>query len=179
MSNYLRKILIIGNGGSGKSTLSLSISSLLKIPTLHLDEIYWINGWKKNTLIEFDTKVKNFMLSQAWIIEGTPMHGVELRAQEADTIVFLDYSRVVCIYRLLKRALKNIFLLKTNKIARSPAKFFSIKAIKWVWKFNKEKKHLIMKILNEKKSKKIFHIRKNSDLQYFLAIIKNTKHTHA
>ena len=177
MSESLHKILIIGNGGSGKSTLSLSISSLLKIPALHLDEIYWNNGWRKNTLSEFDTNVKNFMLSPKWIIEGTPMHGIELRAQEADTIVFLDYNRVVCIYRLLKRAFKNIFLLKTNKIARSPAKFFSIKAIRWVWGFNKEKKQIIMRILNEKKSKEIFHIRKNSDLQDFLALIKNATHT--
>lgn len=63
----------------------------------------------KNTLHQFDTLVKNFMLSPAWVIEGTPMHGIELRSEAADTIVFLDYNRVICIYRLLKRTLKNIF----------------------------------------------------------------------
>lgn len=48
MNNNFRKILIVGNGGSGKSTLALFITSLLKNPVLHLDEIYWIDGWKKH-----------------------------------------------------------------------------------------------------------------------------------
>lgn len=112
MKNNFNKILIIGNGGSAKSTLALDLSYILNTPLLHLDKVYWTNGWNKNTVTEFEENVRNFMTSEKWIIEGTPMHDIEYRVQAADFIIFLDFSLWTCITRIIKRSLKNILHIK-------------------------------------------------------------------
>lgn len=166
-NNKLKKILIIGNGGSGKTTLSLKLSKIFNYPTLHLDSIYWVNGWGKNSLGKFEEHTHNFMDSNFWIIEGTPMHDIQFRLDQADTIIFLDINRVTCILRLIKRALKNIFHFRGQKI-EGPANFFSLKAAIWVWKFNGSKRNTINTLLNSEKHKNIFYIENNSDLRNFI-----------
>lgn len=41
------KIAIIGNAGSGKSTLSAKLRALLAIPLYHLDQYFWKPGWQE------------------------------------------------------------------------------------------------------------------------------------
>ncbi|HBM16819.1 MAG TPA: hypothetical protein DD381_10820 [Lentisphaeria bacterium] len=40
-----KKILIIGNCGSGKTTLSKKLSLISNLPVIHLDKHYWNPGW--------------------------------------------------------------------------------------------------------------------------------------
>lgn len=167
MNNELKKILIIGNGGSGKTTFSLKLEKILNYPALHLDSIYWLDGWGKNSLEKFEEQTHQFMNSDCWIIEGTPMHDIQFRLDQADTIIFLDINRIICILRLIKRALKNSFYSHPPKI-EGPANFFSLKAAIWVWKFKNSKRNTINILLNSKKNKNIFYIKNNSDLHNFI-----------
>lgn len=55
MRNKYQKILVVGNGGAGKSTLSRRIGSALSLPVVHLDRLWWLNGWEHRTAEEFDS----------------------------------------------------------------------------------------------------------------------------
>ena len=167
-----KKILILGNGGSGKTTLALTCKSILHYPILHLDGIYWDKKWHKNTLEFFEEKTSQFMEKPFWIIEGTPMHDLANRLTHADTIIFLDINRSVCIFRMLIRAIKNICPSKNSKKIDSPANGFSITAIKWVWKFNRQKRAAIISEINQrKKSKVVFFIKNKADLHNIISYL--------
>ncbi|MEZ4586890.1 MAG: isopentenyl transferase family protein [Gemmatimonadales bacterium] len=44
-SSAMRRILILGSGGSGKTTLALQVSETTGHPVVHLDSLYWKAGW--------------------------------------------------------------------------------------------------------------------------------------
>ncbi|MDA3838001.1 MAG: hypothetical protein PF574_03355 [Candidatus Delongbacteria bacterium] len=52
----MKRILIIGSGGAGKSTFSKQLSKILGIPIIHLDVHFWLPGWEMTE-------------SNKWIIE--------------------------------------------------------------------------------------------------------------
>ena len=43
--SQVKKIMIIGSGGAGKSTLSRQLQAILDIEVIHLDALYWHSGW--------------------------------------------------------------------------------------------------------------------------------------
>ncbi|MEZ4883558.1 MAG: hypothetical protein R3E32_02385 [Chitinophagales bacterium] len=93
----MKKILVIGSGGSGKSTLSLQLQKILQIPLIHLDEYYWCANWVESTKSEWEQKVRQLMEGETWIMDGNYSSTLELRLTKADTVIFLDFPRIKCI----------------------------------------------------------------------------------
>jgi len=99
----MKKIVIIGSPGAGKSTLARKLGPMLKINVIHLDRLFWECGWKAKTReTRIDILQKRIMEKQ-WIIEGTYLHISELHLKAADTIIFLDTSPFCCFSRIMKR----------------------------------------------------------------------------
>lgn len=160
-----KKILILGNGASGKTTLAKTLSTHLNIPLLHLDSVYWINGWKHNDRSFFSKSVNNFLNKEKWVIEGTPMFEIEKRISAADTIIFLDFKPITCLKRALTRSLLG---LKSNKPKSEddgcPAVKLSIKTFLWIWRFNKEKRNLILNKISSAKALNKYIIKNKKEL---------------
>lgn len=93
----MKKIIVIGCPGAGKSTLAKELSRLCKLPLYHLDMIW--NKSDKTTITreEFDNKLDEIFKEDEWIIDGNYQRTLEKRIKEADTIFLLDYSLEVCI----------------------------------------------------------------------------------
>ena len=160
-----KKILIIGNGGSGKTYLAKYLSKKYEIPLLHLDKEYWQNGWDKYPVKRFIKRSRNFILTNdSWIIEGTPIPDLEFRVVNADLIIFLDINKFICILRVLIRACK-YKLFTTKDTSSSPAAKVNWTLIKWLWNFNKNKRSDLLKIINNCDKKPI--VLKKNDLSLF------------
>ena len=99
------KTAIIGYSGSGKSTLAQYIGKSTGAEVLHLDCVHWLPGWKERTREDEVPIVRDFMDSHAsWVIEGNYAGSLfERRMEEADRILFLNFNRVTCLCRALKR----------------------------------------------------------------------------
>ena len=113
--NKEKRIVIFGNGCSGKTTLSKNIN----LPRYHLDEIYWsLRSFKHSPTGYYRKKHNDILKKDSWVIEGTPDLYFEKRQNRADLIIFLDTNRFVCIYRLIKRNIKNIIHKDTSSFCR-------------------------------------------------------------
>jgi len=101
----MKRIAIIGISGSGKSTLANKLGKKLNIPVFHLDKYYWNVGWKERyaTKKEFNTVAEGFTNNDTWIIDGNYRGSIGVRLQKADTIIFLDYPKILGLWRSFKR----------------------------------------------------------------------------
>ena len=45
----MKKIVIPGNSGAGKTTLALQLQQKLNLPLYHLEQLWWLPGWKEDT----------------------------------------------------------------------------------------------------------------------------------
>ncbi len=109
MFNGKQRILIIGNGGAGKSTFSKFLRSKLNLPLYHLDKYFWKPNWQKTETEEWTEIIESLIAKEKWIIEGNYTRTFGLRARRADLIFFFDCSRLHCLYGIYKRALNGKF----------------------------------------------------------------------
>ena len=99
----MKKIIVIGCPGSGKSTFSKALHNITKIPLYHLDMLFWN---KDKTTIEktvFLERLLKIIKNDEWIIDGNYASTMDLRMQKCDTIIFLDYSLDVCLEGIKER----------------------------------------------------------------------------
>ena len=99
----MKKIIVIGCPGSGKSTFSKSLHKITKIPLYHLDMLFWNED--KTTVEEsvFLAELSKIFENSEWIIDGNYASTMELRMQKCDTVIFLDYSLDVCLNGIKER----------------------------------------------------------------------------
>jgi adenylate kinase family enzyme len=101
----MRKIVVIGCGGAGKSTFSRQLGSLLGLPVTHLDQLFWHPGWVPTEDSEWREIQQRLVAEGTWVMDGNYGSSVDIRLQAADTVVFLDFPRRVCLARVIRRTL--------------------------------------------------------------------------
>lgn len=100
--------MVIGvSAGVGKSTFAQKLGKELNIKVNHLDVLYWKPNWVEATSEEFSEAQQKIVKQGEWIIEGNYFNTIQIRAKHADTIIYLELPLYVCLYRVVKRWLKN------------------------------------------------------------------------
>ncbi len=102
----MQRIAIIGCCGAGKSTLSNQLGLKLDLPIIHLDAYYWQPGWLETSTTEWITKQQSLIKKERWIIDGNYLQTMDIRLQAADTIILLDFPRILCLWRVVRRYLR-------------------------------------------------------------------------
>lgn len=144
----MERILIIGCGGAGKSTLAQKLGKKLDLPVVHLDSIFWLPGWVEMDRDTFDERVRQELQKDRWIIDGNYNRTMPERLQYCDTVIYLDFSRFACLYGIFKRLLTNIGKTRPDMGAGCKEKV-DWEFVKWVWNFNKNKREKYYRMLNE------------------------------
>lgn len=158
------KIAIIGNPGSGKSTLSLKLHTQLDIPLYHLDQYQWQSGWQKVPLELFKHTHNELCDKDQWIIEGCGTKYIAYRLDKADMIIFLDMPRYVCLYRVFKRAFTHFGKEFFSSAKGCKERFPSFKFLYYLlWRFPQEKRPKILELLTAHETKKKVSIIKNQN----------------
>ena len=98
-----KRIMIFGKPGSGKSTFAIKISKKLQIPVYHLDKYFFVHNWIERNYQEFLVIQQNIVEKEEWIIDGNSIKSLEIRYVRADCIIYFNYSRVICYWRIFKR----------------------------------------------------------------------------
>lgn len=98
-----QRICVIGTSGSGKTTLAKQISQRLAIPHIELDALHWEPNWVEAPDHIFRERVLKAVSSESWVVDGNYSKVRDIVWVKADTIVWLDYSLLVILTRLLWR----------------------------------------------------------------------------
>lgn len=171
-----KKIAIIGNAGSGKTTLALKLKEILQLPIIHLDQYYWKPHWEKRDFAEFYSIHNELCEQDEWIMEGNYVRAFYPRIFHADVVIYIDVSRYHCVARIIKRMIFNYGKTGVSLPPNCPEQFngaFWI-FLKWVWNFDKRYRYMIVDLLDEfKNEKQIYILKSQKEVDNFLNKIFN------
>jgi adenylate kinase family enzyme len=168
----MKRIIIIGPGGAGKSTLARQLSEILKIEVLHLDSLYWRSGWEKPAEEEWENKVEELLQKDSWIMDGNFGGTMEMRLESCDTAIFMDFPPMICLYRVMKRRLK---YRNTNRpdMTEGCNEKIDLDFLGWIWNYRKSKKPKVERILQKfEKDKNIIRLTSPAEAKAFLSKLK-------
>lgn len=157
----MKRVLVLGSSGSGKSTFSQQLGKKLGIEVIHLDAHYWGPDWTNTPDEQWHQKIAQLLEKEEWIMDGNYPSTLGKRLKYADTVIFLDLNRVVCLWRCLGRYLKYKGENRPELAAGCNEKI-DRDFLKWIWKYPEEVKPQIFK-----------EIKNNTGIQ--TKILKGTK----
>ena len=169
----MKRVLVIGPGGAGKSTFARRLGELLNIQVKHLDALYWRAGWTKPSEEDWLRTVNELTSAESWIIDGNFGGMLELRLKLCDTIVFLDMPRLLCLWRITKRRLTYRNRSRPD-MAEGCNEKIDLEFIDWVWSYASRSRPKVVKLLEEHSgSKQVVWLRSNAEVKRFLQDLQN------
>ena len=164
----MERIIIIGCGGAGKSTLARQLGEKLDIPVVHLDKLFWKPGWAQVTQEEFDILHTQELAKEKWIMDGNFNRTMPERIVRCDTVIYLDFSRFACLLGVLKRVLTTYGTVRPDMGEGCPERI-DFEFLKWVWNYNKDKRERNYRLLNEAEHAETIVLKNRRAVRKFLA----------
>ena len=159
----MKKVIIIGCPGAGKSTFARKLRDKTGLPLYYLDQI-WHRPDKTNISKEaFDAQLSAILATDGWIIDGNYGRTLEMRLQACDTVFLLDFPVDVCLEGIRARLGQKHEDLPWTET--TPDAGF----MKWVKSFPKEqlpKTYSLLAQYGKDRNVIIFHSREEAD-SYF------------
>ncbi|MPZ36890.1 MAG: hypothetical protein GEU95_02315 [Rhizobiales bacterium] len=133
----MRRVLVLGCAGAGKSTFSNRLAAVLKLPVIHLDRYFWRPQWTLPDMTTWRETVAELAAGSNWIMDGNYSSTFDLRMPRADTAIWLDFPRHVCMRRVLTRTLIGYGRTRPDGPDGCPERI-DFEFFRFVWKFHTE-----------------------------------------
>jgi adenylate kinase family enzyme len=101
----VQRVVILGRGGAGKSTLARSLAEALGVPLYELDREFWNERLEPMRRSDWRAHQGRLAAQPAWVMDGDlgPYDDLEPRLLRADLVVVLDLPAWLCTWRVLRR----------------------------------------------------------------------------
>ena len=155
----MKKVIVIGCPGSGKSTFARALHEKTELPLFHLDMLYWNSDKTTVSKDVFLKKLSDVLKKDAWIIDGNYASTMDKRMMHCDTVFFLDFPLEVCLSGISQRKGKKRDDMPW--IETEDDKEF----IEFINKYNEENKPLVLELFKKYPNKNVvtFHSRDEAD----------------
>lgn len=167
----MKRVMIVGGPGSGKSMLARLLGKQSGLPVYHMDKIHYRAGWLERTREEKDLLTYEVHMKDSWIFEGGHSNTYEERVSRADTFVWLDIPVALRIFRVLKRSLRYYGQSRPDLAEGCPERFNlqTIEFLHFIWRTRRSARARLMKIYeNPPQHLRVVRIRTKSEFAAFL-----------
>ena len=135
----MKRILVVGSPGAGKSTFARRLGGKLAVPLIHLDSHFWRPGWQIPDREPWRLQVATLAASPAWVMDGNYINTFEIRMPRADSVVWLDHPRGICMRRVLTRMIMGYGRTRSDLAEGCPDRF-DIAFLRYVWSFPRKQR---------------------------------------
>ncbi|MEM7112248.1 MAG: hypothetical protein AAF614_07425 [Chloroflexota bacterium] len=171
--HIMKRVIIVGSSGSGKSTLARGLGKRLSLPVVHLDRHFWHAGWVGTPFRDWQTQIEQLAAGERWIMDGNYRSTLEIRAAAADTIIFLDLPRTLCVARAIKRRFQYAHKQRPDMAQGCQEHIFDPYFplfLRRIWNYsNRAKPQLLKKLSAWEKQKTVIHLTSTTAVNHFLA----------
>jgi adenylate kinase family enzyme len=117
----VRRVVVLGRGGAGKSTFARRLGAATGLPVIELDRQFWQQGLRPLAPEQWSQVQSRLCAADRWIMDGDlgPYDLLDVRLSRADTVVLLDFSLPRSVWRAARRG-------------RERADFW-----RWVWSYRR------------------------------------------
>lgn len=164
----MKKVIVIGCPGSGKSTFSKALHKITNIPLYHLDMIFWNEDKTCVSKAVFLERLREILQKEEWIIDGNYASTMELRMRECDTVIFLDYPLELCLEGVRERRGKARSDLPWTEPSEDDAEF-----IEFIESYSTQSRPGVIELLERYSYKDIFVFTTRTQAGEFLQKYRN------
>lgn len=102
----MKKVAIVGCGGSGKSYLARKLGEILDAPITHLDTVFFDEDWNPLPMEDFAAAQRDLVAQPTWVIDGNYNSTLPVRLEACDTMVLMDVSTPAALWGILARQIR-------------------------------------------------------------------------
>jgi adenylate kinase family enzyme len=167
----MNRILVIGSAGAGKSTLARKLGGKLGLPVIHLDTHFWRPGWHMPETTAWRQQLISLVASPVWVMDGNYSNTFDIRMPCADTLVWLDHPRGVCMRRVLMRTIVGYGRTRSDLAEDCPDRF-DIAFFRYVWNFpEKHRPRIVDGIAQFGRHLRIIQVACDREVENFLTTV--------
>ena len=166
----MKRIAVVGPVGAGKSSLAAQLGRVLGIRVLHLDTLFWKPGWVPTPLAEWEEVQRRELAAPTWIADAQYDDILPEWVEEADTVVFLDVSPLVCLWRVGRRRLGRGGSGATP-VGTEPGAIHGAlrKFVRNQWLYRtKVRRELLAELARDRPGRRVVVVRRSGDADEFL-----------
>lgn len=165
----MERVLIIGPGGAGKSTLALRLGAATGLPVVHLDAYFWQPGWVETPVELWRERVSRLAAQPRWIMDGNYGGTLGQRLEACDTVIFLDSPRLLCLWRVFRRRMRYHRRTRPDMAGQCPERL-TWAFVRWIWDYpGRRRPGILRQLLALEERKRLLILRSSREVEAFLA----------
>ncbi len=146
----MRRVMITGGPGAGKSTLAVLLGRVTGLPVVHMDHIHWKSGWIERDRARKTQLTHEVHQRELWILEGGHSTSYPERLSRADTFIWLDFPLWLRLWRVLSRSVRYHGTNRPDLPEGCPERLSmeTIEFVRFIWRTRKTARRKLEKIYN-------------------------------
>lgn len=168
----MKRAVVIGNSGGGKSTLARRLASAWKCNPVEIDGLLWQHGWQLTPVEIYNAEHARLIAEESWIIDGLGrLDSIPARLTRATDIVLVDLPLWMHFWLAAERQIR----WSAGTIENPPAGLTQMPStealFRTIWDVDQNWMPEIRKLvaLEEQRGKRIFRLGSMADLDGFAA----------